>query len=227
MNTTFEQWLKEEYGDDDIFFLAPDMFVERHVIHHYAGDPESWSEDQYTLWIRGKKILLKAPKRRLEEEIGEKAYGENYQSWRPIMAYEWPQEPEALHVFPSFSFLIPMIASSAIPEQALRTGLFTFNARRRLVVDMLGADSQLELMLGDQEIQRRAWKNILIPAVLQAEQEGRILWRTNDGTPYEEYREFFAHHDVHLPEKLNGYPGLQAIREALEKLNRRVLVWIA
>lgn len=111
------------------------------------------------------------------------------------------KNPTKTDLFPSFSFLLGRSSHEdfAPSDEALRTGLFTFSCTREAVFEDTISRKYIDDVVGGEQAEKM-WsvlRNRLRPAILQAENEGRVIWRTQDETMgFERINAFLKKHDL-------------------------------
>ena len=131
-----------------------------------------------------------------------------------------------MKLFLSFSYLLTALVHDAVKISDLDHGIFAFSATRELVVGMEPEDIQVQLCPyseSEKKIYLIVWKMILLPSVLKAEQEGRILYR-KDGKreiDFELFTKFLNIRGILVPRELQykGYPSYPNIKDVLLPLN--------
>lgn len=115
-----------------------------------------------------------------------------------------------MKLFYSFTFLLAQLRHGVITPTDLQAGLFAFQVSRSLVLfDNLQEVEARHFLEGNYEDEERnplytSWVGTLQPVVLQAEKEGRAIWRA-DGErylPYKRLAGFLNDQGFFLPESV-------------------------
>ena len=153
---------------------------------------------------------------RYQEEIDtiREVHGEA-EAWK--MAYILSQKTK---LFLSFTGLLDDCAEKRVTTEELDDALFVFGTTRERIIEQVEEEVQLDRQRS-KETCRIIWKEVLIPMLLRAEQEGRVLWRTiEQEITYTAYKAFLEQNNIIVPsEFIAQYPSYPGVKKVLRSAN--------